>query len=210
MSSKRLPGKVLMPLHGKPILQWVIEAAIGAKLVDQVVVATSTNKEDQEIDIICNKLPRIPCFRGSLDDVLDRFYQAALHYEPIHIVRLTGDCPMLKAGIIDDTIRFHLAGNYEYTSNFQNKTFETFDGANASFFESRVIGTDGLSVEVFTMAALFRAAKLATSRYDREHVTPYIRRSVYTGVFLDYLISDQKLSVDTPEDYERIKGLMEC
>lgn len=186
MSSKRLPGKVLMEINGKPMLQWVIEAAQAAKMVDRVVVATSDRAEDNELFQSINAF--VDVYRGSLDDVLGRFYRAALFYKPSHIVRLTGDCPMLKPEIIDATIRRHLEGNYDYTCNFD---FPTVPNGN------------GLDVEVFTMDTLLRAAKLATSDYDREHVTPFMR-TFRVGKFVEFERPDSKLSVDTQEEFEKM------
>ena len=192
MSSQRLPGKVLMDIAGKPMLQWVIEAAMQAKMIDKVVIATSDQPEDKAVtDIATN---HVNVFPGDLNDVLGRFYQAALCYMPSHIVRLTGDCPRMKPGIIDTAIRYHLEGDYDYTTNRPN-------------FPS------GLDVEVFTMDTLLRAAKLATDPYDREHVTPYMKNrnlfKVGTIIGLEYEgHPDDKLSVDTQEELEKARKLM--
>lgn len=198
MSSTRLPGKVLMPIAGKPILQWVIDAARNSKLVDTVVVATSTEPEDDQIaDYASTKY--VLFHLGKLNDVLDRFYRVALEHKPTHIVRLTADCPMLDSRIIDRTIQCHLMGNYDYTHN--------------------VGFPDGLDVEIFTMQALTRAAKLATEEYDREHVTSFMRNEMlfkvgeYRKLEIKNITKEyrlEKYSVDTPEDYERIKEEAEC
>ena len=197
MSSTRLPGKVLMPIGGKPILQWVIDAAEQAKLVDETIVATSTKPEDAVIVDHCFNVSQNYCSLGPLEDVLGRFYEAALAFGPLHIVRLTADCPMLALypEVIDETIRLHLRENNQYTTN------SGFDG---SFL-------DGLDVEVFTMEALTRAAKLAELPQQREHVTPFMHRFSIEERGRLYCIapSDKKYSVDTREDYERVKEEME-
>jgi spore coat polysaccharide biosynthesis protein SpsF (cytidylyltransferase family) len=193
MSSSRLPGKVLLPIGGKPILHWVIQAAKQAKLVDEVIVATSYNTEDERI--VDYAAGYVEVFPGELEDVLGRFYEAALLYQPLHIVRLTADCPMGNPEIIDATIRLHLREGNDYTTN---------SGFPGCF-------PDGQDVEVFTMETLTRMAKLATLPHDREHVTPFMRES---GLFKVGMLqctdpTDKKYSVDTREDYERVKEEME-
>ena len=197
MSSTRLPGKVLRPMAGKPMIQWVIEAAQGAETADDVVVVTSAERSDQELFRFAGQYANV--FAGDLDDVLDRYYRAALYYRASHIVRLTGDCPMLPSGVIDDTIRHHLRGGYDYTANFDN----TQDG-------ERIVGTDGLDVEVFTAETLLRATKLATNDYEMEHVTPLMRTGdlFRRGVFLDYPMANDKISVDTESDFERVERVL--
>lgn len=204
MSSKRLPGKVLMKMNGKPMLQWVIEAAQRARLVDKVIVATSCNKKDEAIIEFAGNF--VDVFPGDLNDVLDRFYQAALRYKPSHIVRLTGDCPMLRPETIDETVRFHLMGGHDYTCNFD---YRTIDDADIRMFKTMRIGApSGLDVEVFTFNTLVRAAKLATLEYDREHVTPFMRSNLFkVGRYMNHDLGDIKLSVDTREDFERVTGL---
>jgi spore coat polysaccharide biosynthesis protein SpsF len=102
----------------------------------------------------------IECFRGDLDDVLDRFYHAALQCDPDHIVRITGDCPLLDPEVMDGVIEKHIEGNYDYTSNTAPPSFP-----------------DGLDVEVFRFSALADAWKEARLHSEREHVTPFIRNN---------------------------------
>ena len=185
MSSERLPGKVMLPIGGYPILSWVVQAAENSGLVDEYVVATSTMASDLRICAFCDEND-IPYTTGSLDDVLDRFYQTALEFMPTHIVRLTADCPMLTGEIIDKTIRAYFERRVDYAYN----------------------EVDGVDVEVFPFASLLVAAKMATSQSDREHVTPYIKRKSRATLLRHY--GKSAGSVDTKEDYERIKGEMEC
>ena len=201
MGSTRLPGKVLLPIGGKPILQWVIDAANNAELVDEVIVATSYKSEDAVLLEYCAE-HQTYCELGPLDDVLERFYQAALWFQPLHIVRLTADCPMSDPYFIDNMIRHHLYGGFDYTTN---------SGFPGSF-------PDGTDVEVFTMDTLTRAAKLATKPEDREHVTPFMRqpnlfniRQVPFPLLNGKIdpVTEKKYSVDTREDYERVKEEME-
>jgi spore coat polysaccharide biosynthesis protein SpsF len=158
-SSSRLPGKVLKPILGKPMLLRQIERINRAKRIDRLVVATSVDKSDNEIENIC-RINNIVCFRGSLDDVLDRFYQAALQYNPEHIVRLTGDCPLADPEVIDAIIKMHVEGGYDYTSNCIKMTFP-----------------DGLDTEVFTFKALRVAWEEACLPSHREHVTQFFHKN---------------------------------
>lgn len=156
VSSTRLPGKVLKPLLGKPMLIRQIERIKRCRLIDKLVVATSVDSSD---DVLADVLSQagIACFRGRLDDVLERFYQAALPYQPEHVVRLTGDCPLADSILIDEAINAHLASGADYTSTALNPTYP-----------------DGLDVEVFRFAALERAWRDGSLPSEREHVTPYI------------------------------------
>ena len=158
-SSRRLPGKVMMPILGKPMLQHEIERARRAKRVDFLVVATSDHPEDKAIEAACAQV-HVPCFRGSLDDVLDRFYQAAKPYAPEHVVRITADCPLIDPGIMDRTIDYYLKGDFDYVSNAIEPTF-----------------SDGLDTEIFRYRCLEDAWKEARLPSEREHVTPFFYQS---------------------------------
>ena len=134
-SSSRLPGKVLKSILGKPMLLHQIERIQNSKRIDKLVVATSIEKSDNVIEEICLDND-IEVFRGSLDNVLDRFYQCAKLYNPEHIVRLTGDCPLVDWQAIDQTIQYHVKGKYDYVNNRSKPAFP-----------------DGLDVEVITYSA---------------------------------------------------------
>jgi len=190
MSSERLPGKVLKEIAGKPMLGHVIDAAKDSKLLDGVVVATSTMASDLPIVDFCMNY-KVGVYTGSLDDVLDRYYRAALSYpdKPTHIVRLTGDCPLLTGEVIDRVITLYLASDFDYVKN----------------------AVDGYDVEVFSYECLLAAAKLATEPADREHVGLYFQKGNFD--WIDCYIPDKivgKYSVDTREDFEKIRGVMEC
>jgi glutamate-1-semialdehyde 2,1-aminomutase len=189
-SSSRLPGKVLKPIMGMPMLALQVERVLKSKMIDQLIVATSTDPEDDAIELLCLQI-NIPCFRGSLNDVLDRFYQAARPWQLTQIVRLTGDCPLIDPEVIDSVIDFHLAGNYDYTSNTLRPTFP-----------------DGLDVEVFRFSILEKAWEEATLPSQREHVTPFIynqpeRFRIANRVHSENL-SHLRWTVDEPEDFELI------
>ncbi|MHB8770854.1 MAG: aminotransferase class III-fold pyridoxal phosphate-dependent enzyme [Syntrophales bacterium] len=156
VSSSRLPGKVLKPILGKPMLQHQIERTLRSRKIDRLIVATSTDPSDDGLELLCKKMG-LPCYRGDLDDVLDRYYQAAQSYDPRHVVRLTGDCPLIDPFLIDKTIEFYLAGNYDYATNSLEPTFP-----------------DGLDVEIFSFPVLQEAWKTAQLPSEREHVTQFI------------------------------------
>jgi spore coat polysaccharide biosynthesis protein SpsF len=195
MSSSRLPGKVLMPILNEPMLFRQIERVNLAKLIDKVIVATSNEASDNPISEFCTEKD-ISCFKGSLNDVLDRYYQAAKLYNPEHVVRLTADCPLLSPQIIDEVISLHLDTNADYTSNCITYTLP-----------------QGLDTEVFKVRALQVAARNATNSEDREHVTPYIKRHDDLFHIEKYLhkknLSGRRWTVDYPEDFLFVKKVYE-
>ena len=155
-SSSRLPGKVLRPLLGVPMFLRQIERVTRSRKIDKIVVATSLDSSDNAIEQLCRSND-IECFRGSLDDVLDRFYHASVKFSAHHIVRLTADCPLADPAVIDRMIQFYESGNFDYVSNALEPTFP-----------------DGLDAEIFRAACLYDAWKDATLPSEREHVTPFI------------------------------------
>ena len=172
------------------MLQWVIDAAKDSKLIDGVVVATSTMASDLPIVEHCLDAD-VYCKTGSLDDVLDRFYAVAMEWRPTHIVRLTADCPLLTGDIIDSTIRSYLYKNLFYIYN----------------------NIDGLDAEVFPYTELLRAHKLSANKQNREHVTPYIKGYVkeYGEQVLYYrrgVNIDDVFSVNTPEEFDRMENIL--
>jgi spore coat polysaccharide biosynthesis protein SpsF len=159
VSSTRLPGKVLAPILGVPMLARQVERLRRAKLLDALVVATSDNMSDEPLVALCASIG-VPCYRGSLDDVLARFYHASRAYGPAeHVVRLTGDCPLADPDVIDLVVSSHLSSGVDYTANAIEPTWP-----------------DGLDVEVVRMEILERAFNEAMLPSEREHVTPYIHK----------------------------------
>lgn len=193
MSSARLPGKVLKPLLGEPMLARQIERLKRCKLIGRIIVATSSSADDDAIERLCSKIG-VDCFRGSLDDVLDRFYRAANLYHPAHVVRLTGDCPLADPELIDAVIRFYRKGRFDYVSNALEPTFP-----------------DGLDVEVFRGECLAEAWAEARLPSEREHVTPFIYNNpkrFRIGSFtneIDY--SRLRWTVDEPEDFQVVERI---
>jgi spore coat polysaccharide biosynthesis protein SpsF (cytidylyltransferase family) len=157
MSSSRLPGKVLMPIAGRPAILFMCERVRRARSIDALCVATSVDPSDDPL-AACVGEAGIAVHRGSLDDVLDRFSAAARAQEAGLAVRLTGDCPLIDAGLVDDVVALVAEGGCDYASNVDPPTYP-----------------DGLDVEAMTMAALAAAAAEAKLGSEREHVTLFIR-----------------------------------
>ena len=156
MSSSRLPGKVLMPLAGTPVLGHVVSRIQRCRTINQVVVATSTDPSDDAIEAWC-RLEGVRCHRGSLHDVLDRFQQAAEAEHADAIVRITADCPAIDPEIVDTVVRDFIAGGFDCY------------GLGGEF-------PDGLDCTVFAASALARAWHEAKLPSEREHVGPYIEK----------------------------------
>jgi spore coat polysaccharide biosynthesis protein SpsF len=194
MSSSRLPGKVLRPILGRPMLGHHIDRLKRSKRLGRLIVATSTEASDDPIGSFCSS-EGIGCFRGPLQDVLARFEGAASASDPVdHVVRLTGDCPLADPEIIDRLIDLHLAGQYDYSSNVRELTFP-----------------DGLDAEIMTRPVLRQAAMEACDPYEREHVTAFIYRrpdrfrlgSLTNEAALGHL----RWTVDTESDFQMVEAV---
>jgi spore coat polysaccharide biosynthesis protein SpsF len=194
-SSSRLPGKVLKPVLGQPMLSLQIERIQRSRLIDRLIVATSNLEDDDPIAYLCDQL-EVECFRGSLDDVLDRFYQAIISVTPDNVVRLTGDCPLCDPIGIDRLIDFHVAGGYDYSSNTIVPTYP-----------------DGLDVEIFRFSCLAAAHKEAILPSQREHVTPFIHQQPQRFKLGDYRneidLSSLRWTVDEQLDLDLITKIYE-
>lgn len=194
MSSSRLPGKVAMDANGEAMLSYEIKRILQSTKINKLVVATSINSEDDIIENIARQ-NYIDCFRGDLHNVLDRYYQCAKQYNPLHIVRLTGDCPIIDPIVIDEVITLHLSSNADYTTNGINRTFP-----------------DGLDTEVMTFKTLEYTYLHAKLQEDLEHVT----RFVYTHPELfniqhycnDKDYSHIRWTLDYKEDYELLRNII--
>jgi spore coat polysaccharide biosynthesis protein SpsF len=195
MSSNRLPGKVMMPLLDKPMLLQQILRVKQAQLVDQLIVATSEDSSDDCIETLCNK-HSISCFRGSLPDVLSRYYHCAHKYPAEHYIRLTGDCPLSDGELIDSVINYHLSGHFDYTSNAFTATYP-----------------DGLDIEIFTHNALVTTHQQANTPAQREHVTLFIREhpELFSigEVRCEQPLNHHRWTVDYPEDFLLIEKIAE-
>ncbi len=193
VSSTRLPGKVLRTILGKPMLQLQIERINAARKIDQLVVATSDQPSDQPLVELCRQL-KVDCFRGNLENVLDRFYQCARRYRPEVVVRLTGDCPLIDPTVIDQVIQHLFANDYEYVSNTVEPTYP-----------------DGLDVEAFHFKVLETAWREATLSSERDHVTPFIwkqpDRFRIANVKNDTDLSHMRWTVDKLEDFQLVESI---
>jgi spore coat polysaccharide biosynthesis protein SpsF len=194
MSSNRLPGKVMKPLLGMPMIGRQIERVRMAHTLDEILVATSTEPEDDELALYCQN-SGVHCFRGSLDNVLERYCNGAASVDADVIVRLTGDCPLTDAIIIDTLVAKFSEGRYDYVSNTLKPTFP-----------------DGLDAEVFSRAALEKAGREASLPSEREHVTPFLKNSAtFTKFNLenDVDLGSLRWTVDEPSDFVLIERIFE-
>lgn len=199
MSSSRLPGKILMEVGGQPMLAQVVDRVRMAQNVGEVIVATTTDPSDDPAAEWC-AAHNIPCERGSLYDVLDRFYQAARTHHADVIVRITADCPLVDPVVIDRVVQAFYATRADFAANRLPPPWK----------RTYPIGLD---VEVCSFAALERAWTEAKEPHQREHVMPYLYDT--PGRFHVHVINADgdygslRWTVDTSEDLELIRKLYE-
>ena len=192
-SSHRLPNKVLKSLFGRAMVLHELDRLAHSRRIDQIVLATSTDASD---DLLYTAIVQagVNVYRGSLDDVLERYYTCAAQYGADHIVRVTGDCPLIDWRIVDDVIVRHLAEQNDYTY-----TTERFP--------------DGLDTEVMTFAALTQAYQEARMPSEREHVTLYFRNHpecFHVGdVDCAENYGDLRWTVDEPRDFAFVEAVYE-
>ncbi|PNE20156.1 hypothetical protein V511_10095 [Mesotoga sp. Brook.08.YT.4.2.5.1] len=196
LGSTRTPGKTMKLIADKPLLEYSVERAKQARYVDKVIVATTTSDKDNLISEWC-KEKGIASFRGSEDDVLDRYFQTASYFKADIIVRITSDCPFVDPQIIDLLIL----------------TLKVFGAHYASNRIKKRTWPHGLDTEVFTYEALENAWKDAREEREREHVTPYIighpELFKLIEVPLEEDLSRYRLTVDYPEDLEFARIIVE-
>lgn len=199
MGSSRLPGKVLLPLGGKPALERLIERVSRSRWLDEVVVATTANEGDRPIAELCARLG-VRVFRGSEEDVLSRVLGAAEAAEADLICQLMGDSPLNDPVLIDLVIAAHLAGDYDYTANYLPENALPM----------------GFAAGVFSAALLRRVAAMTQDPVDRAHVTCFIyhnpRLFRLQGVAASAQLAgpNLRLCVDTREDYEVVRRVFEA
>jgi spore coat polysaccharide biosynthesis protein SpsF len=197
MTSTRLPGKVLMPVLGKPLLELMIERLRRARHVDEIVIATTEDASSDPIEELADRLG-VGCFRGSEDDVLARVLGAAHAFDADLIVETTGDCPLIDPAVVDRVIDGFRAGGVDYCSNILTRSYPR-----------------GLDVQVFPTSVLEEVDRRTDDPADREHVSLYIYekpgrfrlRNVESG---HPESAELRLTVDTPEDYELIRAIFEA
>jgi spore coat polysaccharide biosynthesis protein SpsF len=193
MGSSRLPGKVLKDIAGKTMLARVVGRVRLSEALDEVVVASTTEAEDMAIVRESERLG-VPAFRGSRDDVLDRYYQAAKAYKAEAVVRITSDCPLSDPDIVDATVAAFRNTGVDYASNTVERTFPL-----------------GLDVEAVSLRSLRAAWEGAKKSYERSHVTPYIWQ--HPDRFRLYQLkaeadhSGHRWTVDTEADLAFVRGV---
>jgi len=199
MNSSRLPGKVLMQVKNKPLLLYMYQRVIAAKEIDEIIIATSNEKNDEEIVEFC-KSNQIPYICGSLNDVLDRYYHAAKMTKARIIVRLTGDCPIIDPNVIDSVVGVYKNHNYDFVANTAPPEGVTYP--------------EGMDVEVFSMQALERAHNEAKKPSEREHVTFYFWKNIEKfncfRADLTYNLTNYRLTLDYKEDFVVISKIIEA
>jgi len=197
--STRLPGKILLKVQGDELLKIHLERLRFCKNVDKIIVATTTNIEDNILIPLCKKWG-FETTRGSESDVLDRFYNSVKDIKPKWIVRVTSDCPLLDSKMVDAVIACAQLNDVDYCSNGLIENFP-----------------DGQDVEVFKFSALELAWKEAKLKSEREHVTPFIRvnsnfngGNLFTAVNFPcaYDFSEIRMTVDEPKDFDLINKLI--
>ncbi|MBE0700003.1 MAG: glycosyltransferase family protein [Anaerolineaceae bacterium] len=197
MSSSRLPGKVLLDLAGEPMLVRVLERVCRAKTIDDAVIATTTDPADDPIVNLCRERG-YSVYRGSMFDVLDRFYGAARQMSADVIVRVTADCPVIDPDVIDHTVNIFHSSGADFAANRLPPPWKR-------------TWPIGLDTEVCSFSAPERAWKEASLPYEREHVMPYFYdvegrfKMIVTEHDPDY--GAQRWTVDTPEDLQLLSAI---
>lgn len=197
MGSTRLPGKVMKILRDKPAIYWAASAAYWTYGVSEVWLATSINPDDDVLYNWAQEIRWLACYRGSEQDVLDRYYQCALIAKADIIIRITGDCPLMDSRVIAETLALLKHTGVAYASNVDPASF-----------------ADGLDVQVMTMEALRLAWKEATRPSDRETVCEYLTRNkdLFPSANLTCPIpglANERWVLDTQDDLEFLRRIMQ-
>lgn len=195
MGSTRLPGKIMKKICDKEVLLHVYNRCKKVENVDKVIIATSTNKENDDIEQFCKK-NNIECFRGAESDVLDRYYECAKAYNPEYVVRVTSDCPLLEPKLIEYWLENAMKDKIEFVE------------------EEKEIFT-GFGVDLFSFGALMKMKEKATEDKQKEHVVGYYydhKEEFFDNKYplpdnLKYLYRDYRITLDTQEDFELIECL---
>jgi spore coat polysaccharide biosynthesis protein SpsF len=197
MTSTRLPGKILLKVANKPLLEYQWERLRCSRHLTEIVIATTVLPTDDPVEEWC-KAHKVSCFRGSEEDVLERYYLAAREFGAEHIVRITSDCPLIDPAVVDRVIEGYRDAypEYDYVSNVLERTYPR-----------------GMDTEVFSFTALAQAFEQAKDQTEREHVTVYLYK---TGSPFRLASIKQKedwsgyrWTVDTPEDFTLISNIIE-
>ena len=197
MGSSRLPGKVLLEVNGKSMLEIMITRLKMVPNISQIVIATTSNRRDDPIVEEARKLG-VDCYRGSENNVQERVLEAAKHFEADEVVALTGDCPLIDPQIVEHCILTFEVNNVDYLSNAVVRSYP-----------------DGMDTQVLRTAALNKSLEMVPSNEELEHVTLHIRRNTHVFRSL-YLISPKEtrfpkiaLTLDEERDYQLINSIIE-
>jgi glutamate-1-semialdehyde 2,1-aminomutase len=194
MGSIRLPGKVMRPICGVPLIALLLERLAKSRRIDQIVLATSNDARNDSLAKCVRELGHV-VYQGSEHDVLDRFYQAAVEVGADVVVRITGDCPLIDPVLVDDVIGRFVESGADYACNTSPPTYP-----------------DGLDTEVFSYQVLKSAWTQAKSAHEREHVTPFIRDSkqfICVNHANGTDVSTERWTVDEPEDFDLVTRIFE-
>jgi len=197
MGSSRLPGKSLKKIGNDFIVEKVIKRLLLCKEVNDIIFAIPDSKKDDVLEDMLKK-NNVKVSRGSEDDVLDRYYQAASSFNCDIIVRITADCPLIDPALIDAAVGFYKKNNYDYVSNSLERSYPR-----------------GFDCEVFSMKVLEISWRQAKNKHEREHVTPYIylnpdKFNIYKITAPKELLRpDYRICVDTEEDFLLIKNIFD-
>lgn len=195
MSSSRLPGKILLPLAGKPLLERLVERAKKARWVDEVIVATTVSPADDAVEAWAKKAG-VSLYRGSEEDVLIRVLEAAKTFNGEVIVELTGDCPLIDPSMIDELVEYYQSHDCDYVSNILVRTYPR-----------------GWDTQVFSTAVLDEVNSLTQDPADRENVSLYIYehpdRYKLAGIKAPARLRgpDIRICVDTAEDFKLVESV---
>jgi len=201
--STRLPAKILKTVGDKSLLEIHLRRILQAKTIGKLKIATTDEEGSKFIVEVADKVG-VEYFKGSIDDVLTRFYGTAAPEKPDYVIRLTSDCPLIDPSVIDDVVNFAVAHDYDYVRT-DPKSFP-----------------DGLDTEVMKFSALERAYNEAEMTSEREHVTPYIWKNgtaeggdkfqsfKLPNKLGEYDANVYRITIDEPEDFEVIKALIEA
>ena len=196
MGSTRLPRKVLKKIRDRSVLDYVIERLKFCEKINDIVLATTTAKKDNALEEYAVS-KGVSYFRGAEQEVLSRYYKAAKKYNADVVVRITSDCPLIDSRVVDKAIRKHIENKVDYTTNTIKRTYPR-----------------GLDVEVFNFDVLEDSYKNADEKYQREHVTPYIKEHPEKFKLQNIEAKgklkrpDIRITVDTKKDFELIEKII--
>jgi len=200
INSSRLPGKTMMKIVGKPMLELMIERVKNSKMLEEIIIATAVNPENQPIEDLAKKM-KIKCFRGSEDDVLERVLNAAKKYNADIIVELWGDSPLTDGFLIDDLVNYYLKNNFDCIGT-------TFPNFKKTF-------PIGLSVLIFSTKILEEVSQITNDPIDRENVSNYIYEHPEKYKIAPFPCPKElnfpnlRLTVDEEKDFQLIKIIFE-